>query len=208
MRFFIFLLSLFLGSQVCARELTDLHSFGEPSTSTMYLFTSPNCPHCKAFHKTVFPTLIKRYVDTKQAQVVIVDMPYDDATMHAVMMMRCLPEAKATKLMGWLYENQSKWMTSHNPDFIFMQYGQVLGMYQSEFQACINNQELKSAIEQQRDSLSALYGIRGWPTLALRQGNVVKFYAGTDKHMIISELDREIKKFQEEQKKRAKMNKK
>ena len=207
MRCLIFVWMLLSSLGLCAREVTDLRSYGDEAPSTMYLFTSPNCPHCRDFHKVIFPSLISHFVDKKKAQLVIVDMPFDKASLHAVMVMRCLPEDKANKMMGWLYEHQSTWMESKDPDHIFQQYAQFLGMYQSEYQACLENVRLKDAIINQRDTLSSLYAIRGWPTIALRQGNTVSFYLGTDKRMILSEMDKAIKKFQEEQKKQAKSRK-
>ncbi|MBQ3695399.1 MAG: thioredoxin domain-containing protein [Alphaproteobacteria bacterium] len=208
MRFLIYLLTFCIGMQLQAREFKDLRSFGDISVSTLYLFTSPSCPHCRVFHKSIFPELIRKYVKTKKAQIVIVDMPYDPITMNAVMIMRCLPEEKATKMMGWLYENQSKWLSNKDPDFVLKQYAQVLGMYATDFQACLQDNNLKEAIEQQRDNMSSLYNVHGWPTVALRQGHTVQLYAGTDKRMILSNLDKEIKQFQDDLKKRTSQSKK
>jgi len=202
MRFWLLLITLLFGTQLQAREITDLREFGDVSTSTMYLFTSPTCPHCRDFHKTIFPELIKQYVNTKRAQIVIVDMPYDPVAMKAVKLMRCLPEEKSTKMMGWLYENQTKWLNAKDPDAILKQYANVLAVGHVDFKNCLNDEHLQEVIEQQRDSISRLYGVRGWPTIALRQGNSVKIYSGTDKRAILYGLDTDIKAFQEEQKRR------
>ena len=92
-----------------ARELTDLRAYGQPALTTLYIFTSPDCPHCRDFHRTVFPELMKRYVNSGRAQIRIVDVPNTDRAMAAAMLMRCLPEDKGYKMMSWLYETQAKW---------------------------------------------------------------------------------------------------
>ena len=200
MRFLVLIFMIFTCVQIHAREWVNLRSFGEPMPSTMYLFSSPNCSHCRTFHKTIFPELIKKYVDTKKAQLVIVDTPTDDASFRAVMLLRCLPEEKASKLLAWLFENQSKWVGNRDPDYTFKQYTQVLGMTQAEFKSCVEDKSLRDAIGQQRDNLSALFGVRSWPTVVLRQNNLLSIFKGTDKRKILTGIDQEIKKFQEIQK--------
>ena len=74
MRSFALFCILFLSLTAMAQNPTDLRTFGEPSQSNIYLFTSPSCPHCRDFHKTIFPELIKRYINTKRAQLFIVHM--------------------------------------------------------------------------------------------------------------------------------------
>ena len=91
MRIVLFLITLVLGCQLHAREVTDLREFGETTPVTMYLFSSPTCPHCRDFHKNIYPEFMKRYVKTKKAQLIKVDMPNDEDAMDAVMTMRCLP---------------------------------------------------------------------------------------------------------------------
>ena len=202
MRILLFMIGLLLTGNLRAREITDLREFGDVSTSTMYLFSSPTCPHCRDFHKSIFPELIKRYVTPKKAQIIIVDMPYDTNAMKAVMLMRCLPDEKSKKMMSWLFENQVNWVSSNNPESLLQQYAAVLGMTQNTYKECLENKKLQEAIEQQRDTISRLYGVHGWPTIALRQGNSVKIYSGTDKKAILYGLETDIKSFQEEQKKR------
>ena len=209
MRFVLCLLAgLSFSCLAHARNLSDLRTFGDLSTTTLYLFTSPSCPHCRDFHKGIFPDLLKQYVNTKKIQIAIVDMPFDETTMQAVMLMRCLPEQKSAKMMGWLYENQSKWTQSSNPKFLFQQYAGALGMKSAEVEACLNNDQLRSDIEDQRNNLSALYGVRGWPTVALRHGNNVKLYTGTDRRAILTGVKNDIRGFIEEDKKRQLQKKK
>ncbi len=202
MRVLLFFIGLIFTIQAHAREVTDLREFGDISASTMYLFASPTCPHCRDFHKSIFPELIKRYVRTKKAQIVIVDMAYDENAMQATMVMRCLSKSKSEKMMGWLYENQQQWLNSKDPKATIKQYANILGMSAVDFRKCLADTHLKDTVEQQRDTISRLYGVRGWPTIALRQGNTVRLYSGTDKYSILQGLDADIKLFENEMKER------
>ena len=197
-KFWGLLILLLTSLSVEARDLTDLRTFGEPSPIQLYLFSSPDCPHCRDFHKTIFPELLKRYVDTKKIQIFIVDMAYNKASLDAVQLMRCLPEDKSARMMTWLYENQGKWVSNRNYQNVLSFHAAGLGMSSKDFYACLNNEELRSAIKDQRDNLSNLYGIHAWPKLALRKGRSVKVYTGTDKKAILAGLERDFKDFTED----------
>ena len=102
-------------------------------------------------------------------------------------------------MMGWLYENQARWVDAKDPTGIFSQYAQTLGFLPSAFNACLSNEALEDALIEQRDQLSTLYKVRGWPTTVLRQGNAVKHYVGTNKKAILTDMEKDIKDFEKKQ---------
>ena len=198
MRFIGFILSLFFALTTLARNATELRAFGDVSLNTIYLFSSPNCPHCRNFHRTIFPELLKRYVKTKRAQILIVDMVYDEPSIQAAMLMRCLPEEKSQKMMNWLYENQPRWMASKDTKNLFLQYVLPQGMTMNEFNRCLNDEALRDELLSQRDTLSNLYRVNGWPTMILRQGNSVKQYVGTDRRAVLYSIEADISAFEQQ----------
>lgn len=198
MRFLIFLLCCFVAFGSDAREINELRSFGKPSLNTLYLFSAPDCPHCREFHRNIFPELLKKYANTGRAQVLIVDMPYNEVALKAVMLMRCLPPDRSEKLMKWLFENQSRWVNTKKSDTVLLQTAQGFGMKTKEFNACVADETLENAILEQRDTISNLYRVAAWPTLVLRQGSVIKQYAGTDKKAILYGVEQDIKSFEKQ----------
>lgn len=190
---------LFFATVVEARELSDLRTYGEPAPSSIYIFASPDCPNCREFYKGVFPDILKRFVYTKKAQVFIVDMVARDAALKAAMVMRCLPDDKAHKMAGWVYESQDRWVRAANPKPYFLQYAKALGMTSKEFNECLANEQLKSDIEDQREQLRLLYQVRGTPTTVLRQGNIVKHYVGKDRKAILHGLEQDIEDYEKQQ---------
>ena len=198
MRFLWLICLIWIGS-VEAREATELRSFGEEAPSTIYVFTSPNCSHCRDYHKRIFPDILKRFVDTGRAQLFVVDMPVTRTAMDISKIMRCLPDEQASKLEGWVYENQSRWMTVQNPNSVFLQYAQAVGMGLDAFNQCLADADLENAIIEQRNRLSALYGVRGTPTTILRHGNVVKYYVGAERQAVLYGLDQDLQAFEAQQ---------
>ena len=103
--------------------------------------------------------------------------------------------------MGWLYEHQREWLNARDPRATLKKYALALGMSLVDFKRCLNDSHLKEVIEEQRDTLSGLYGVRGWPTVILRYGNSIRMYSGTDKYNILQGLNIVMTSIQEEQKK-------
>ena len=198
MRVLILCITLLWTVTSSARELTDLRTFGQPSKNEIYLFTSPNCPHCRDFHKSIFPELIKRYINTQRAQLFIVDMPYDTNSLHAAMLLRCLDGDKANRMTSWLYETQGNWVDLQNPDPMFLNYLKQYGVTSEEFNTCLSNETLKNTLIQQRDNLSNLYQVRGWPTTVLRKGHIVRHYVGANKQSILNDLEQDLKDFEQQ----------
>ena len=197
MRFLTVLLCLILSFNVLAKDMMDLRTFGSKAGATLYLFTSPSCPHCGTFHKEIFPDIMSRYVKTNKAELVIVDMPYDWLAMKASMLMRCLPEEKSTQMMNWLYENQSEWSLGSS-DVALKRYARkTMGMTGKKVEACLQNEALFRSISDQRDQLSKMYDVHGWPTIVVRNGNIVEKYSGTDKRAILDGLEMYINGNQE-----------
>ena len=81
MRFLTCLIGVIFGTSVAvaapAVDAEQLRTYGTNSSNLVYVFTSPSCPHCAAFHEDIMPTLIKDLADTGRAQIKVVDMGHD-----------------------------------------------------------------------------------------------------------------------------------
>ncbi len=197
----LFLCLLFFSSLVHAQSLKDLRSFGQPSTTRLYLFTTPGCPMCATFHKNIFPELMKRYVNKNRAEILIVDMPRDEVELAAVTLLRCLPKDKAERMSTWLYQNQSKWSNSPSALDILQRYALTNGVSLSEFQKCLQDQELRDTIIEQRNNLQSLYNISGTPTIVLREGDRAKLYTGVNRRVIFKTLEEDLQTIEQKPKK-------
>ncbi len=194
MRSGLIALLLLLTTFAHAHNPSDLRAYGQPTDTTLYLFTAPSCPHCAVFHKNVFPELIKKYVNTKRAQILIVDMPTDPNTLKAVLLLHCLPPEKSDRFMTWLYQKQSEWIDSSDVRSVFLPAVRQLGMSASDMDKCLTDVDLKDDIIDTRNHLRSLYNVNGTPTIAMRQGNVVKLYMGNNRRAILSGLEIDINK--------------
>ena len=195
MRIILFICGLLFSIKAMAFSASDLRAFGKSAPVQFYLFTSLTCSHCADFHKKILPTLIKEYADTGKAQLIIVDMIRDGASLIATQTVRCLDTQPANKLESELYAHQDKWMKKDIEEIkrAVANYAFKQGMTKAKFNQCIDNKELQADILEQQKNLSSLYGVTGTPALIMREGAEVRRWIGVDKQ-IFQELKEAFQK--------------
>ena len=197
-----FLLACLLGISVAAHaahDPTQFRKLGPDSDTMIYAYTSPDCPHCRDWHRNVLPDLIKQFVNTKRAQIIFVDVAHSPQTKQAALLLRCLAPQKAQKMMGWLFENQNKWNNDKYERTLY-NYVRSVGMAQSTIEKCLHDQEFVDEVVIQILRQIQMYQVQGWPTIALRRGNVVRLYSGTDRKAILNQMERDLHEMIENEK--------
>ena len=79
---------------------------------TIIEYASMTCPHCATFHKTTYPALKTKYIDTGKVRFIFREFPLDDLAVAASMLARCAGDGE--KAMAMI-------------DVLFAQPGQVGG---------------------------------------------------------------------------------
>ncbi len=195
-KFLLALGALVWGGSVAAADLApglqpnDLRTFGNPETQTaVYVFSSFTCPHCAVFHQTIMPVLKTDYVDKGLVKVVSVDMPFDPKAMTGTMIARCVAPSNYEGFVNAMYQNQSFWSRMPNARDLMMNYAKLLGEPEREINKCIANKDLQKTVSAQRDNLARMYKVRGMPTVVAVKNGQTKTWVGTDKEIILNELN-------------------
>ncbi len=192
MRYIVALMALLGISTVGqAADPLALRSFGADRPATIYVFTSPSCPHCAAYHETVWPIVMDEFVQTGQAQVKVVDMPYDAAALRVVMLARCMETEPYDSFMTVIYRRQSDWRYDGKPMDRIAALAEEVGMTADAQKACLMTQGISERIMEQRDNLADLYRIRMMPSTVVDvRGDRSVVLTGTD----VDEIRKEINK--------------
>ncbi len=165
----------------------DLRSFGsENAPARIYVFTSLSCPHCSIYHQKVMPRIQSEFIDTNQAELVIVDMAFDGRAMAGTLLARCLPATAYAPFISTMFENQDKWGYGPNARQLITGYAKMLGMTDTDINTCLSDKALQQKIADQRDNLSQLYKVSGMPTTVLVKDGKHKSFVGTTTDVIIA----------------------
>ena len=62
---------------------------------TIIEYASMTCPHCATFHKTTYPALKTKYIDTGKVRFIFREFPLDELAAAASMLARCAGGEKA-----------------------------------------------------------------------------------------------------------------
>lgn len=173
---------------------SELRSAGDENASaTIYAFTSLSCPHCSVYHANVLPEIYKSFVESGQAKVVFVDMPYDARSMMGTMLSRCIKPEQYEAYMSVAFKNQAVWMNSPAPRPIFTGYAKLVGMTDDEINQCLSDKSLQKHITSQRDNLANLYKVTGMPSTVVVKNGKNKKFVGTDTAVLIQNIEKELK---------------
>ena len=67
------------------------------------------CPHCAAFHATVFPQIKANYIDTGKVRLVYREVYFNKPSLWAAMIARCAPPDRYFGIVDLLFDRQADW---------------------------------------------------------------------------------------------------
>jgi len=131
---------------------------------TIIEYASMTCPHCATFHKTTYPALKTKYIDTGKVRFIFREFPLDELAVAASMLARCAGGEKSMALIDVLFASQDKWAV-RNPVPVLQQMAKQAGFTQATFEECLRDQKLHDNILAMRERGSKDYKVESTPTL-------------------------------------------
>ena len=188
MRFWGMFFAVCLGAFGAQAEPTinaeQLRTYGTNSANLVYVFTSPSCPHCAAFHEDIMPTLIKDLADTGLAQIKVVDMGHDVRSVGASKLARCMTNEQYARFMTDVYKNQSDWAYGADYEKKLKGYAGKAGLNTKSQERCLSSESLEKTVLEQRNNLAQMYRVGAMPTVVVVQGVKRKTFLGADPKII------------------------
>jgi len=131
---------------------------------TIIEYASMTCPHCATFHKTTYPALKEKYIDTGKVRFIFREFPLDELAVAASMLARCVEGERSMALIDVLFASQDKWAV-RNPVPQLQQIGKQAGLTQEAFEKCLADQKLYNDILAMRERGSKEFKVESTPTL-------------------------------------------
>jgi protein-disulfide isomerase len=144
--------------------LPDLVQGKEDAPITIIEYASMTCPHCAAFHKTTYPALKTKYIDTGKVRFIFREYPLDEVAVAASMLARCAGGDKTMAMISVLFSSQDTWAV-RQPIPPLLQIAKQAGFTQKSFEECLANQKLYGDIVATRERGSKEFKVESTPTL-------------------------------------------
>lgn len=157
-------------AQVDIEAAMSPRGIGDPNAPIkLKEFFSLTCNHCANFHNITLPQ-IKQYIDSGEVYLEFHEFPLNAPALRASMVARCLPADKYYGYVTLLFKTQDAWMT--NPDYmgVLRQNAKLAGMSDDQFDSCVSNNVLQTAIAQTIQEASAKWNIESTPTFVVNDG--------------------------------------
>lgn len=157
----------FLAPAARAQDLHDLTEGRADAPVTILEYSSYTCPHCAHFHGDNRPWLVKTFVETGRAKLVLMDYPLDGLAMAAAMLVHSAPAETAPTLSEALFSEQNSWATAQNPRQALATIAGLAGMSPSQVDAAFADKALFQKLLDRRAEAYEKQGIDSTPTLTI-----------------------------------------
>jgi len=151
-------------------EVPDMILGTADAPVTLVEYASYTCPHCAAFHETVFKDLKKDYIDTGKVKFVFREVYFDRYGLWAAMVARCGGETRYFGISSMLFERQKEWAASDDPAAVvenLKKIGRTAGMDDATLQACMENAPMAEAMVARFQENMEKDKVEGTPTLII-----------------------------------------
>lgn len=147
-----------------------LNSYVEGSDDapvTIYEFASFSCGHCGNFHNNVLPDLKEQVIATGKAKFVFRDYPLNAPAFDAAKLSHCVDQSRHKGMVDMLFKNQERWLSSKDYRKTLSQMGRLAGLSEDDFNACLENPELDTALLTQTKEVQDKYNLHSTPSFVI-----------------------------------------
>ncbi len=159
--------------------LGDVWQGPESAKVTIIEYASLTCSHCAHFHKTTYPELKKRYVDSGQARFTLREFPLDPLATAGFMLARADSSARYYPITDLLFETQQGWAFVPKPLDALTQTMKQAGFSQEKVETVLRDQKLYDAVNAVKNRGADTFKVDSTPTFFVN-GQRIKGAASID----------------------------
>lgn len=168
---------------------TDDPFVGNANASvTITEFSNFQCTYCASFHKTTYPEIKEKFIDTGKVRFVFKDFPIEQIyplSMRAAEAARCAYEQdKYEEYTMLLFNNQNEWTRAGVSKL--KDYAKKLGLDSNSFNRCLESGAMRNAIRQDFNE-GKEKSVTGTPTFFVNDKRITGTRSFSDFEKIINE---------------------
>jgi protein-disulfide isomerase len=159
---------------VAAPVIADMAMGPADAKVTIIEYASFTCPHCAAFHETIFKPLKTDYIDTGKVRFEYREFYRNKYDLWAGMMARCGGEKRYFGINEILMSTQMEWAGSDDATVVvdnLKRIGRSTGMDDATLEACMNDEAMAKAMVEHFQTNSVADDVQGTPTVFINGVN-------------------------------------
>ena len=167
-KLFIFLILIFGLITSANAEIKRIVSGNQNAKITIIAYESLTCSHCANFHKDVYPSLKKDFIDTGLVKIEFRHFPLDIAALNASKISLCKQD-QSLEILEKLYSNQQAWIKGKGIEEVNNNLKEFLKKagFDIDFEKCINNKEIEDYVLNDRIEGTKNFKVNSTPTIII-----------------------------------------
>ena len=164
----LFLILIFGLSTSANAEIKRIVSGNQNAKITIIAYESLTCSHCANFHKDVYPSLKKDFIDTGLVKIEFRHFPLDIAALNASKISLCKQD-QSLEILEKLYSNQQAWIKGKEIEEVNNNLKEFLknAGFDIDFEKCINNKEIEDYVLNDRIEGTKNFKVNSTPTIII-----------------------------------------
>ena len=164
----LFLILIFGLSTSANAEIKRIVSGNQNAKITIIAYESLTCSHCANFHKDVYPSLKKDFIDTGLVKIEFRHFPLDIAALNASKISLCKQD-QSLEILEKLYSNQQAWIKGKGIEEVNNNLKEFLKKagFEIDFEKCINNKEIEDYVLNDRIEGTKNFKVNSTPTIII-----------------------------------------
>ena len=164
----LFLILIFGLSTSANAEIKRIVSGNQNAKITIIAYESLTCSHCANFHKDVYPSLKKDFIDTGLVKIEFRHFPLDIAALNASKISLCKQD-QSLEILEKLYSNQQAWIKGKGIEEVNNNLKEFLKKagFDIDFEKCINNKEIEDYVLNDRIEGTKNFKVNSTPTIII-----------------------------------------
>ena len=164
----VLIILFFIISFNATAEIKHIKEGNVDAKVKLIVFESLTCSHCADFHKNVYPSLKKDFIDNGLISIEFRNFPLDIAAFNASKIAHCRNDGKS-EILHHLYNNQSSWVRGSTIEDLNKNLKRVVqeSGFKLDFDNCISNSKIEDFILEDRIDGAKNYKIEATPTLII-----------------------------------------
>jgi protein-disulfide isomerase len=156
-------------AEIDTSTIVEMTMGAEDAPVEIVEYASFTCPHCRTFHKEVFPQLKAEYVDTGKVRFVYREVYFDRYGLWAGMVARCGGEQRYFGIVDIVYDEQAEWTQGEPTDVVeaLRRIGRTAGLTNEQLDACLSDGEKAQTLVAWYQQNAEEHGVNSTPTFVI-----------------------------------------
>jgi protein-disulfide isomerase len=128
-------------------ENPDDMAIGNPGAPVVVIeYFSLTCPHCWRFHRDTYAAFRRDFVETGKVRLILRDYPLNEPALRAAQLAHCGGKERYFPFVETLFQQFEKWTASDDYIAALAKIGELGGVSEAQFKACLADKELEARI--------------------------------------------------------------